>query len=333
MQVDRVGEADHRQRRGRPLRARRRHRERRSCSARTSTRPTATVADLPETVDLRHVARRRATCSDGSRSHVDVDLDALDDIRLGRAASTVDAPASRRHRRRCHAGARTGLSASAAAHVAAHALHRRRHRPLGIGMLRAVGVDRLEPRQDVGHLSRLRPCGQLLTCRTSLASGTWPASWPTTISWIGVSLADPLVLAPLGGQQRPSRLGLPSPISTMPGGPTTRCTMSCCLVNAMAGLDLPAARSIPSARPRPRRACPRSGCTRPSGRGGRRRSARPRMPTSTPTDDRGQIRVPPEAAAAQREAQRARDQERRRAGTARSAGRTSWSSGSSARTA
>ena len=43
------------------------------------------------------------------------------------------------------------------------------------------------------------------------------------------------------------RLTLPSPMSTIPGGPTTRVTTSCCLVTAIAGSVFHPRRSIPSA--------------------------------------------------------------------------------------
>ena len=60
------------------------------------------------------------------------------------------------------------------------------------------------------------------TWRTSLGSGTSPSPFPQITSWIGVSAATRSCLRRSVAISWRTRLGLPSPISTMPGGPTTR---------------------------------------------------------------------------------------------------------------
>ena len=60
------------------------------------------------------------------------------------------------------------------------------------------------------------------TWRTSLGSGTSPSPLPQITSWIGVSAATRSCLRRSVAISWRSRLWLPSPISTMPGGPTTR---------------------------------------------------------------------------------------------------------------
>ena len=85
------------------------------------------------------------------------------------------------------------------------------------------------------------------TCLTSFGSGTSPSPFPQTTSWIGVSAATRSCLRRSEVSSARRRCGLPSPTRTMPGGPTTRCTTSCCLLNAITGSDFQPRRSIRSA--------------------------------------------------------------------------------------
>ena len=153
--------------------------------------------------------------------------------------------------------------------------------PLGIGMLAALGVERLEALEDVGHLGGLDVAAELLDVPDQLGQRDLALA----------VAADDLVDRDV--RRRParacvrsvassclSRLGLPSPTRTMPGGPTTRCTTSCCLLKPTTGSTFQPRRSICSAAAAAP-AGPPSGCTPPSGRGGRRRAARRAAPNSS----------------------------------------------------
>ena len=143
--------------------------------------------------------------------------------------------------------------------------------PLGIGMAGPLGVERLEPVEDVGHLGRLHLAAELLhVARPAWAAAPRPRRCRRRPRGSGVSAATRSCLRRSVAISWLSRLGLPSPTRTMPGGPTTRWTTSCCLVNADGGLGLPAAAQHPQRGGGGRRADPPSGRTPPSGRGGRR---------------------------------------------------------------
>ena len=83
--------------------------------------------------------------------------------------------------------------------------------------------------------------------RISLGSGTSPSPRPQTTSWMVISEATRSCLRRSEARSERTRLGWPSPTSTMPGGPTTRWTTSCCLVKPTAGSTFQPRRSMLSA--------------------------------------------------------------------------------------
>ena len=118
---------------------------------------------LPKTMTVRHVVRQRGPVQPDGHGHgQDGHQRTMTLSDCGDDVSIEAPPADRDHgdagpaeHGRPSAARPAAGSAQRPRMLPAHALHRGRHRPLGHRDVRAVGVERLEAGEDVGHLGGL----------------------------------------------------------------------------------------------------------------------------------------------------------------------------------